>query len=162
MLDRLVRRAIFAEPDRVVGHHIDDAFARECGEADRRTAIIGEYEKRAGIGNDAAVQRHTVHRRCHAVLAHAVVDEAPRIVRSREHRHALRLGVVGASQVGRAADHLRHRHGQRFERSLRRGAGGNFFRRGGNVIPGVKVHDVSPIRDDKAAKTPLILEHVSE
>src|SRR5262249_57397143 len=32
------------------------------------------------------------------------------------------------------ADQLRHRRGQRFQRSLRRGAGGNLFRRGGKLF----------------------------
>ncbi len=33
MLDGLMRRAIFAEADRVMGHHIDDAHAHECRRA---------------------------------------------------------------------------------------------------------------------------------
>src|SRR6266404_5550910 len=32
MLDRLVGRTVFAEPDRIVGHHVNDAFARERGQ----------------------------------------------------------------------------------------------------------------------------------
>ena len=76
MLDRLVRRAVFAEADRVVRHHVDDALAHQRGEPDRRAAIIGEHQERAGIRNDAAMQRHAVHRRRHAVLADAVVDVA--------------------------------------------------------------------------------------
>jgi hypothetical protein len=58
------------------------------------------------------VQRHAVHGRRHAVLAHAVMDEAAGIVGGGEHRHALGAGVVGAGEVGGAADHLRHRRGQ--------------------------------------------------
>ena len=76
MLDRLVRRAVFAEADRVVRHHMDDALAHQRGEPDRRPAVIGEDQEGAGIRNDAAVQRHAVHGRGHAVLAHAVMDEA--------------------------------------------------------------------------------------
>ena len=58
------------------------------------------------------MQRHAVHGRRHAVLAHAVMDEAAGIIGGGEHRHALRPGVVGAGEVGRAADHFRHRRGQ--------------------------------------------------
>ena len=54
MLDRLMRRAVLAEPDRVVRHHMDDALAHQRGEPDRRAAIIGEHQERAGIGDDAA------------------------------------------------------------------------------------------------------------
>src|SRR6478609_7789013 len=77
MLDRLVRRSIFAQADGVVGHHMDNALAHQRGESNCRTAVIGKYQKRAGVGNDAPVQRHAVHGCGHAVLAHAVVDEAP-------------------------------------------------------------------------------------
>ena len=53
------------------------------------------------------MQGHAVHGRRHAVLAHAPVDVAARIVRDVEGRRALDEGVVRAGQVGRAADHLR-------------------------------------------------------
>jgi hypothetical protein len=96
MLDRLVGRSVFAEPDRIVGHHVNDAFARERGQPDRRAAIIGEHEERAGIGNDPAVQRDAVHGRGHSMLAHAIVDEPAGIIGGGEDRHALGLGVVGA------------------------------------------------------------------
>ena len=36
MLDRLVRRAVLAEADRVVRHDVDDALAHQRGQADRR------------------------------------------------------------------------------------------------------------------------------
>ena len=70
------------------------------------------------IGNDAAVQRHAVHRRGHAVLAHAVVDEAAGIIVGRHRLHRLGARVVRAGEVGRAADHLRHRRDQAFEREF--------------------------------------------
>ena len=60
---------------------MDDALAHQRGEPDRRPAIIGEHQERAGIGDDAAVQRHAVHGGRHAVLAHAVMDEAAGIIR---------------------------------------------------------------------------------
>ena len=76
MLDRLMRRPVLAEADGVVRHDMDDALAHQRGQPDRRPAIIGEHQEGAGIGDDAAMQRHAVHGRGHAVLAHAVMDEA--------------------------------------------------------------------------------------
>ena len=76
MLDRLVGRAVLAHADGIMRHHEDDADAHQRGEADRRAAIIGEHQEGAAIGNDAAMQRHAVHRRRHAMLADAVMDIA--------------------------------------------------------------------------------------
>ena len=76
MLDRLMRRAVFAEADRIMRHHIDGAHAHQRRKPDRRPAVIGEDQEGAAIGNDAAMQRHAVHRRRHAVLADAVMDIA--------------------------------------------------------------------------------------
>ena len=134
MLDRLVGRAVLAEPDRIVRHHMDDALAHERGQPDGRPAVVGEHQERAGIGNDPPVQRHAVHGRRHAVLAHAVMDEAAGIIGGGEHRHAFRPGVVGAGEVGRAADHFRHRGGQGFERAFGCGAGRDLFRRCGELL----------------------------
>ena len=76
LLDRLMGRAVLAEADRIVGHHEDDPVAHQRREADRRPGIVAEHQEGAGIGNDAAMQRHAVHRRGHAVLADAPVDVA--------------------------------------------------------------------------------------
>ena len=100
MFDRLMRRAVLPESDRVMGHHVDHAFPRERAEADRGTAIIREHEERARIGNNAAVQRHAIHRRGHPVLTHAVMDKATGIIAGREDCHAFGPGIVGAGQVG--------------------------------------------------------------
>ena len=78
---------------------------------DRRAGVVGEDQEGAGIGDHPAVQRHAVHRRRHAVLAHAVVDVAAGVVGRVEGLHALDEGVVGAGEVGRAADHLRRSPG---------------------------------------------------
>ena len=47
MLDRLMGRAVLAETDRIVGHHMDDALAHQRGEPDRRPAVVGEHQERA-------------------------------------------------------------------------------------------------------------------
>ncbi len=120
LLDRLVGRTVLAEADRIVGHDEDDPVAHQRGEADRRPAIVGEDEERAAIGDEPAVERHAVHRRRHAVLAHAPADVAPGEVGRRDVLHVLRLGVVRPGQVGRTADRLRHRRVDHVERHLGR------------------------------------------
>ena len=55
MLDRLMGRPVFAKSDGIMSHHIDDPLLHQRGQADGRAAIIGEYEERARIGNDAAM-----------------------------------------------------------------------------------------------------------
>ena len=76
MLDRLMRRTVFAESDGVMRHHMDDADAHQRRQPDRGTAVVGKGEKRAAIGDKAAMQRDAVHRRRHGVLADAVMDIA--------------------------------------------------------------------------------------
>ena len=66
MLDRLMGRAVLAEADGVVRHHMDDADAHQRRQPDRRAAVIGEGQEGAAIGNEAAMQRDAVHRRRHA------------------------------------------------------------------------------------------------
>ena len=124
MLDRLVRRAILAEPDRIMRHDIDDARILQRRQADRRAAIIGEDQEGPAIGDDPAVQRHAVHRRGHAELADAVIDVAPGIILGRQRPGRLGLGIVGAGEVGRAADGRRDCGGDHFQRHFRRLARG--------------------------------------
>src|SRR2546430_357917 len=118
-----------AEPDRIMVNHRDEGWAQEGGQANGGREIIREAKKGAREGNDPAVQCHAVHGRRHAVLAHPIMDETSPIVSGRQDRHASRLGVVGAGQIGRAADHFRQRRRQCVERVLRRMAGGGFLRR---------------------------------
>src|SRR3546814_5483761 len=86
MLDRLVGRAVLAQADGIMRHHIDRPRILKRGQAYRGAAIVRKHEEGAAIGNDAAVQRHAVHRGCRAELADAVIDIAAGIVlRSVEH-----------------------------------------------------------------------------
>ena len=124
VLDRLVRRAVLAKADGIVRQHVDDADAHQGCKADRRTAIVREDQEAAGIGDEAAVQRHAVHRRRHAVLAHAVVDVAAGEVGRGDRLGLAGLGVVGAGQVGGAADGFRQDAVDDFQRVFRSLAGG--------------------------------------
>ena len=61
------------------------------------------------------------------------MDEAAGEVGGAHRRHRLGARVVGAGEVGRAADHLRQRRDQALERELAGRAGGDFLRRGGRL-----------------------------
>ena len=112
VLDRLVRRAVFAEADGVVREHVDHALLHQRRHADGVAAVVAEGEEGAAVGDEAAVQRHAVHDRGHAELAHAVVDVAAAVAApSAPKRSAGVAGVgeVGAGQVGAAAEQLGQR-----------------------------------------------------
>ena len=130
MLDRLMRRSVLAEADRVVRHDVDRRDAGQRRDADRRPRIIGEdQEGRAGRA-EAAMERKPVHGRRHAVLADAVMDVAPAILARRDDGQVLGLGVVRRRQVGRAEHELGHRLGHDLERDLARLAGRDRLRLG--------------------------------
>ena len=74
VLDRLVRRAVLAEADRVVREHEDVAQLHQRRHAQRVARVVGEREERAVVGEEAAVQREAVADRGHRELAHAEVD----------------------------------------------------------------------------------------
>ena len=76
MLDRLMRRSVFAEPDRIMGHDIDDAGAHQRREPHRGPRVVGEDQEGRAVRGEAAMQEDAVHGGRHAVLADAVMDEA--------------------------------------------------------------------------------------
>ena len=80
MLDRLVRRAIFAKPDAVMGHNVDHTGTLQRRKPDCGAAIIAKHQECAAIGDEPPVQRHSVHRRRHAKFTDAVIDIATRII----------------------------------------------------------------------------------
>ena len=51
-----------------------------------------------------------------------------------EHLHRLGAGVVGAGEVGRAAEHFRQRRGERIKRQFGRRAGGDLLRRSAELL----------------------------
>ena len=127
MLDRLVGGAVLAEPDGIVGQHIDRLPAHQRGEAKRRLQVVGKDQEGPGIGDDPAMQRHPVHRRGHAVFAHAVMDVAAGKILPGDDAGALEQGVVRSRQIGRPADQLWDRRRDDVEhlaRGLARGAAG--------------------------------------
>ena len=122
VLDRLVRRAVLAQADRVVRPDVDDGQAHDAGQPHRRPHVVGEHEERGAEGAEAAVHGEAVEDRAHAVLADAEVERAAAepsgqhrvglgvlLVGERGARHvlgALDRGRRGRREVGRAADEL--------------------------------------------------------
>ena len=128
MFNRLMRWSILAKADRIMRHHIDNALFHQRRQADRGTAIIGKHQEGATIGDRPAMKRDAVHRRRHAMFANAVIDiGAGRIVMAEDVLPA-GTGVVGAGQVGRAADQCRAGRNDRVKRLLAGDAGGDFLR----------------------------------
>ena len=82
MLDRLMRRAVFAEADRIVRVDVDRVRRNQRRHAHRVARVVGEHQERRVVRNEAAVQREAVRDRAHAELAHAVVDVVRRPRRS--------------------------------------------------------------------------------
>ena len=121
MLDRLMRRAVLAQPDRIVGHHVDDAQAHQRRQTDRGPAIVGEHQEGAAVGDDAAMQRHAVHGRGHARARGCRNRRSGRPASARViGLQRRRLGVVRAGEVGRAADRVGQHRIDDLERFLAR------------------------------------------
>ena len=95
---------------------MDHAKTHQRANPDRGAAIVCKHEERARVRNDAAVQRHAVHRRRHGMLAHAIVDVASVPALRRHRAGRARLGIVRAREVCRAADHFRHEMRDHFQR----------------------------------------------
>ena len=119
MLDRLMRRPVFAETNRVMRQHIDDTLAHQRRQTHAAARIVGEDHERAAVGDEPAVQRQAVHRRRHAVFANAVVHVATGERIRADRRHALGDREIGMGEIGRAADRQIGRAIDRGERGLR-------------------------------------------
>ena len=120
MLDRLVRRTVLAETDRVVRPDERDTGLHDRREPDGAAHVVGEHQERAAERAQQVRQRHAVERRAHGVLADAEVED-PAVRRlavperrgrrddraDREERAAaLDGGVVALRQVGAAPHEL--------------------------------------------------------
>ncbi len=124
MLHRLVGRSIFAQTNGIVGEDIDDRLVHQRRQAHRRAAIVGKHKERAGIGPDAAMQRHAIHGCGHAMLTHAIVDIAAGVIGGLNRGVIAGAGVYRTGQVRRTAHQSRIFACESFNRLARRGAGG--------------------------------------
>jgi hypothetical protein len=107
LLDRLVRRAVFAQTDGVVGVHINHALLHQRRHANGVAGVFHEHQEGRAVRHQAAVQGNAVHDGAHAELAHAVVHVVAAGVFSRDTFAAFPQGQVGTGQVSRAAEELR-------------------------------------------------------
>ena len=101
MLDRLVRRAVFAQANRVVREHMHHAQLHQRGHADGVAAVVAEGQEGATVGDVAAMQRNAVHDGGHAKLAHAVVDVAATDFAAVGRFGLLHFAVHAKAQAGR-------------------------------------------------------------
>ena len=115
VLDGLVRRAILAQTDAVVGEDVDDTQAAERRQADRPAHVVAKDQEGRAVGNDAAVKRHAVEDAAHAMLAHAEVDVRAAKVVGLDKGRAVDGRLVAAGQVGAAADKVGQHLGQRID-----------------------------------------------
>ena len=129
LLDGLVRGAVLADADRVVGPRVHDLRPADGGDPHRAAHVVAEDEERAAHREDAAMGRHPVHDSAHAVLADAEMDEAAFGRRAGERADTLdgRTGV--ASEVGAAADQFGDGGDERVEALAARGSGRNVLAR---------------------------------
>src|SRR5438477_508802 len=66
VLDRLVGRAVFAEPDRIMGHDIDHAGAHQRRDPHGAAGVVGEHQEGGAVRRKTAMQEDAVQRRGHA------------------------------------------------------------------------------------------------
>src|SRR5215510_7750307 len=75
VFDGLVRGAVFAETDGVVGENENDRQLHQSGEADGRLVVIAEIEEGPAEWTQAT-ESHPAHSSAHGVFADAVVNVA--------------------------------------------------------------------------------------
>ncbi len=133
MGDRLVRRAVFADGDAVMREYVDDAQLHQRREAHRWAHVVGKREERRSVRDDAAMQRHAVQNRAHAMLTNTEMDVPPAEVVTAQVAKTFERCAVGRREVGRATEQCR----QVLCQHLQGGAGGTA--RGDLAVAGVYV-----------------------
>ena len=100
MLDRLVGWAILTKSYGIMGHDINRWNAHQSRQTHRTAGIVGETHECAAVWANAAVQRHAIHRCCHAVLTDSEIDIAAGPVVWVKNTHIFSLCVVGSGEIG--------------------------------------------------------------
>ena len=110
VLNRLMRRTIFANAESVVSPDELDGKFHQRGHTDGRLHIIGEDKERPHRGDDSAVQSHTDAKAGHRQLRHSCLKETSGEIAFLNNvcvgEKTVRL--VRITQIGRRADHVLH------------------------------------------------------
>ena len=125
-------RAVFAEPDGVMGEDIDTAQSHQRRHAHRVARIVGEHQEGAAIGYRAAVHGETVHHRAHCEFAHTVIDVIAIQAGRGQSAAGSVEGEIGTGQIGRSAQQFRQQFAEVIERAFRGLARGFGFFGGGH------------------------------
>ena len=80
MLYRLVRGAIFTEPDRIVCENKHLANFHERRHSQSVARIVREHQERSAIGDQAPVQREPITERRHRKFAHPKINVVARSI----------------------------------------------------------------------------------
>ncbi len=115
LLNRLVRGAVFAEADGVVGPDVDGRDSHQGAEPDGGPLVVAEDQECSREGAGAAVHDDAVDDGCRSVLTDSEVQHAPvrvpgpgigLLAYRDERRGALDRGVVRFGEVGGTAPEL--------------------------------------------------------
>ena len=117
VLHGLVGRPILAQPDGVMGEHVDDRQTHQCRHANGIAGVVRKRQEGATVRAKTAVQHQAVHDGRHAELTHSVVHVVASAA-SLERTVTFPVGQVRASQVGRSAKQFRHRRADLIEHVL--------------------------------------------
>ena len=122
-------RTVFPQADGIVGVNVNDPLAHQGCQPHGRTHVVGENQERGSVGYDPSVGGHSVGHRSHAVLPDAEVEVPSVEITGTDMALIVQNGQGRRSKVGRPADQIRHRAGDRVHNPARRFPGGDTPRR---------------------------------
>ena len=103
VLHGLVRGAVLAHRDAVVGEHVDHRKLHQAGQANGGAHVVGEHQKRAAVGPQAAVQGHAGDNGAHGVFPDAEPDVPSFWSVLLKNLRTVDEGLVGRRQIGGTA-----------------------------------------------------------
>src|SRR5579883_3301401 len=123
MLNRLMRRTVFAHPDAVVSKNIKHLQIAECPQTDRRLHVVGKDHEGGAERKNSSMGSQAVYSSSHRMLAHAkrqvaasiapdAANRTLRIARLRLRRlkiaQALKARIRGRVEIRRTANEVRN------------------------------------------------------
>ena len=100
----LVSGPILSQSNAVVGEDVDHWQSHQRRQPNGRAHVVGEDEESTAVGDDPAVQRHTVQDSAHGVFAHTEMDVAPVEASRLQPVVFLQFRIVGGGEIGRTPD----------------------------------------------------------